>query len=141
MRKKLKHICANEYVQDNRQVQPDYCEANKEKIYDDGYIQSSTCIDEVRQSVFRSFKWSLKMLLAVLITWGITKQYGIIINTNLMGILKIAGPLIVLCSTQGKAGSTIQTLGGKSIPETINSIWARWLYMIGVYIALTAQVI
>lgn len=59
----------------------------------------------------------------------------------IINILKVTGPLVVLWSTQGKAGYSIQTIKGQSIPETINTVWSRWLYMIGVYIALLAQVL
>lgn len=98
-------------------------------------------VDEVRNSILKAFRWSLQMIISVLVTWYLFQRFDIVIDKTIIGILKITGPLLVLWSVQGKPGFSIQTYGGESIPEKISATWSRWLYMIGVFTALLAQVL
>lgn len=136
---KLKKICAEQYALGFQINQPEYYVNNKEKIYTDGYSQYSRMIDYLRDGIVRAFWWGIGMLFSVLATWAIVKKVNLVLDSNLIGILKVSGPLLVIWSIQGRAGNKIHTFSGESIPEVINIIWSRFLYMMGMYIALVSQ--
>lgn len=100
--------------------------------------QAQRSVKQIRRSLF----WSFVLVLGAIVIAGIVgKLYfalGGIRYRTVEEILQYSGIGILLWATLGKAGWSIQTMDGETIPELLNEWVFRTLYVLGSFLLALA---
>jgi len=91
----------------------------------------------LRKSISKSFLYLFYTIsISIILSSILVRYFKIRISPNLLITIRFFSASLIFWAVLGRLGWEIQTLSGDTLPEKINKLWYRWLYILGVFLLM-----